>query len=157
MTKNSFKFLYSVWMKILMIFLLVLFTVTLARNVLTIFGVFGWVSISLTLDIAGAVLSAFFITVIVLMLVRSTYCVTNFSLQVKTGLFVYKIPCGVISTIVKIENDDTLFILYVNPKAKPSQMKLNIAKDDYEAFITAMKSFNPEIVYESYRIDDAKK
>jgi len=157
MTKNSFKFLYTLWMKILMVFLLVLFTVALAKNLLTIFGAFGWTSVSLTLDVAGSVLSTFFITVIVFMLVCSNYRVANFSLQIKTGLFLFKIPCGLISNIVKIENDDTLFILYVNAKAKPSQMKINIEKGDQETFVTAIKSFNPDVVYESYRIDSTKK
>lgn len=157
MTKNTFKFLYTVFMKVVLIVLLALFAITTIKNVLTIIGLFGFSSVNLELDIAGLVLSLFFVVVIVFMLAHSRYVVTNYSLIVRMGIFSYKIPCGLISSIVKVDNDDTLFILYVTQKAKPAQLKINVNKEDYDALISALRGYNSDIVYETVTLDKKEK
>ncbi|MBQ2714511.1 MAG: hypothetical protein IJF76_02650 [Clostridia bacterium] len=157
MTKNVFKFIYTTFMKVLLIVMTVLFSACALKNILAFCGAFGWTSTYLWLDVIGLVLCVLLIVVLLLMLTHSRYVVTNFSLYVKMGLFIYKIPCGLIQSIVKIEQDGSLFILFVNQKAQPAQMKINIVESDYDGFIKSLRDYNVDIFYETYNKDSETK
>lgn len=154
MTKTVFKFVYTAGVKVILSILLALFGICAVKNLLTIFQAFGWHSSVLWLDIAGLILSVFLIVFIILIFTYSRYVVTNSSLYVRIGMVFQKIPCGLISTVVKIPQDGAIFILYTSQSAKPSQLKINIVEEDLDKFISALKALNPEIMYEIYHTED---
>ncbi len=150
MTKTIFKMIFKTPVKVLLIVLSAIFFACSIKAILSFFGVFGMQPFNLVLDVCGLALSVFFIVSNILTLTYSRYVVTNSSLYVRVGMFFYKIPCGLISSVVKISADGAIFILYTSPSAKPSQLKINITPENLDGFISALRSLNSNIVYEVY-------
>lgn len=157
MSKSIFKFVHTTASKVFIIIMTAIFGLCAVKNVLTLLGAFGWTSFNMILDIVGTALCVFLIIFLLLIYFKSKYVVTNSCLYVKLGMIFYKIPCGLISSIVKIKADGTIFILYTSQSAKPSQLKINIESDALDAFIDSIRTLNSNVVYEIFDPSEIKK
>ena len=68
------------------------------------------------------------------------------------GVFIQKIPCGLISSAVKYK-DMGYHIFYTSLNAKPCQIKINVNDIDFDGFYDAIKSYNHLITYEVVKED----
>ena len=151
MTKSVFNFQYEKRNKVILWIILVLFSLLAIRQVLCITEL--WMkpyniivdSCSLGISTIIAIISAF-------MLFNSRYVVKNNSVYVRMGLFAQRIPCGLISSVVKFK-DKGYFMFYTSLNAKPSQLKINVTDEDFDGFFDAIKSYNQLISYEVVKMD----
>lgn len=153
MQKQVFHLQYEKRTKIILYVVLAVFTLLAVREILCLCGVWSK-PYSIVLDSCSLGVSAIVATVVAFMLFGSRYVVKNNSVYVKMGFFVQKIPCGLVSSVVKFKNIG-YFMFYTALNAKPSQIKINVTDDDFDEFFKAVKAYNHLIVYEVIE-DDAK-
>lgn len=146
MTKSVFHLQYDKKIKISLSAVLVVFFLLAVREILCIAQI--WLKpYNLILDISSLSISALVVFFVSFMLFGSRYVVKKNSLYIRMGVFVQRIPCGLMSCVTKI-NKNGYFLFYTSLDAKPSQLKINVTDEDFENLFNALKSLNHLIVYE---------
>ena len=151
--KSRFGYLLSPALRFLIYLFMLVCAGSILYGFLRMFGAFGLVSPSLTLEISAIVLSALFLTLLIFTL-TARYVLADGRLKLKLGFWDVtggKFKIESIIKIVKATNLDKLYVnLYVN--GEPHIMLVNIPSSDFKAFTDGMKSLNTKILYEEAEI-----
>ena len=151
MTKSVFNFQYEKRTKVMLWIIFVLFSLLAVRQILCITEL--WMKpYNIIVDSCSLGISLIIVIITAFMLFYSRYVVKNNSTYIRMGLFVQRIPCGLISSVVKYK-DKGYFIFYTSLNAKPSQLKINVSEEDFDGFFNAIKSYNHLISYEIVKLD----
>lgn len=146
MQKQVFRLQYEKRTKIILYIVLAVFSLLTIREVLCLCNVWSK-PYNIVLDSCSLGVSAIITIVVAFMLFGSRYVVKCNSVYVKMGFFVQKIPCGLVTSVVKFKNIG-YFMFYTTLDAKPSQIKINVTHADFDIFFKTIKEYNHLIVYE---------
>ena len=150
MTKSVFRFRYDTRTKIVLWVIFSIFTLLTVREILCLTGVFA--PFSIPVDATSLAISGIIVITVSSMLFFSRYVVKSNRVYIKMGIFIQKIPCGLISSVVKYK-DLGYYVFYTSLNAKPCQIKINVLECDIDGFFDAIKSYNHLITYEVVKED----
>lgn len=154
MQKQVFHLQYEKRTKIILYVVFCIFSLLSIREILCLCGV--WTKpYNVVLDSCSLGVSALITIIVAFMLFLSRYVIKNNSIYVKMGLFIQKIPCGLVTSVAKFKNLG-YFMFYTTLDAKPSQIKINVTDDDFDEFFKTIKGYNHLIAYDVIEEDDKK-